>query len=308
MDIYDQTADYFVTLSAVQSWNEAQALFRHAASGKPDHWLLPIKACEAVGGFPEQAVPAMVAIACAHIGILLVDDMLDNDPRGEYHRIGAGEAANFASAFLSFGSQAILHSQASARTKLTTFQVFNQMIVTIAFGQHLDVQNPQDEDAYWRVVETKSSPFFGAAIYLGALFGGASERVAENLEEVGRLYGEMIQIHDDMHDAMETCVNPDWMQCRSPLPILFARLVDHPDRARFIELHENISEEGALQEAQEILIRCGAVSYCVDQLVRRHDQVQEILNEISLVKRDAVASLLDEVIAPVQKLFEACRL
>lgn len=306
MDIYDQTVDYFVTMSAAQSWNEAQALFCRAAAGKPDHWLLPIRACEAVGGFAEQAVPAMVATACAHIGILLVDDMLDDDPRGEYRRVGAAQAANLASAFLSYGSQVILCDQVQPMAKLTALQVFNEMIVNTAFGQYLDVQNLHDEEAYWRIVGTKSSPFFGAAIHLGALFGGASENVAKKLEEVGRLYGEMIQIHDDIHDTMETHANPDWIQGRSPLPILFARVVDHPDQARFIALYKNIADEGSLQEAQEILIRCGAVSYCVHQLVQRHEKVQRILNEIPLVQRDAVAVILDEVIAPVQMLIEAC--
>jgi hypothetical protein len=45
-------------------------------------WLLPLQACEAVGGTPEQAVPAATAVACSQIGIILIDDMLDLDPHG----------------------------------------------------------------------------------------------------------------------------------------------------------------------------------------------------------------------------------
>jgi geranylgeranyl diphosphate synthase type I len=307
MDIYDQITSYFSTLPAARSWSEAQRIFRQAASGKPDHWLLSLKACEAVGGTPEQAVPAILAIACAQIGILLVDDMLDDDPRGEYRRIGAAQAANLASVFLSAGSQAILYSQAAPATKLAALQAYHQMIVTTAFGQSLDVENPEDEEAYWRVVVTKSAPFFGAALYLGALLGGASEQVADPLEQVGGLYGEMIQIYDDIQDTLEIPANPDWRQGRSPLPILFARVVDHPDRAHFMELYQNISEEGALPEAQEILLRCGAMSYCVDQLVRRYARVQGILKGISLVKREAITALLEAVIAPVQNLLQACK-
>jgi len=306
MDMFDQIVNFFPMIPHIGEWQEAQNMFRHAASRKPDHWLMPVRACEAVGGSQEQAVPAVLAIACAHISILLVDDMLDDDPRGEYRRIGMPASSNMACAFQAAALQALAQCVKEPSARLAALTSFNEMFLSTAFGQFLDVQSPADEAAYWRTTQTKSSPFFGAALQAGALAGGGSLDAAERLKELGCLYGEMIQVHDDMHDTMETPANPDWSQGRSPLPILFAQLVDHPDRARFMELHKNISDEGALQEAQEILIRCGAVSYCVDQLIRRHEKAQGILNAISLVRRDAIASLLDEVIAPVQRLLESC--
>jgi geranylgeranyl pyrophosphate synthase len=178
------------------------------------------------------------------------------------------------------------------------------MFLTTALGQFWDVQPPADESAYWRIVRTKSSPFFGAALHLGALFGGASEGVAAKLERVGSLYGEMIQIHDDLSDTLASPAGPDWIEGRSPLPILFAESVDHPDRSRFLKLRQETADEGALREAQEILIRCGAVSYCVDQLLRRNQAAQEALREIALVRPGLIESLLEELVAPVWKLFD----
>ena len=60
----------------------------------------------------------------------------------------------------------------------------------------------------------------------------------------------------------------------------------------------------ALQEAQEILIRCGAISYCVDQLLRRHQAGQAILDETPLRNKAAVDSVIAAIISPVQRLFE----
>ncbi|MBI5841944.1 MAG: polyprenyl synthetase family protein [Chloroflexi bacterium] len=307
MNIYPSIVDYLLNMPVLGEWNDAKTILNRIASVQPRDWRLPLTACEAVGGSLEQGIPASASLACAQIGIILVDDMLDDDPRGEYRRIGAGQAANLASAFLSAGSQAILYSQAGPMIRLDALSSLNEMILAVALGQCLDVQNPQDEDAYWRVVENKSAPFFGTAIHLGALFGGASKIAGEKMEQVGRVYGEMIQIHDDLRDTMETPANPDWTQGRSPLPILFARLVDHPDRTRFMELYGNIADEGTLQEAQEILIRCGAVSYCVDQLMRRSQSAEKILRSIPLVRADLMESLLEAVIAPVRKLFDAVR-
>jgi geranylgeranyl pyrophosphate synthase len=243
-------------------------------------------------------------LACTQISIILVDDLLDNDPRGEFQKIGVGQTANLASSFLCAGQQAILRSQARREIKLNALQKLNEMMQTVSYGQYLDMLTTQDEDTYWKIVESKSGSFFGSAIYMGALFGGASARMAKALEDVGCIYGEMIQIHDDLHDTMERPANPDWTQKRSPLPILFARLVDHPDRDRFVTLCQNITAEGALEEAQEIMIRCGAVSYCVHQLMQKFDKSYEILADLPLKKSSILCSLLEEMVVPVQRLLD----
>jgi geranylgeranyl pyrophosphate synthase len=173
-----------------------------------------------------------------------------------------------------------------------------------AFGQQLDLQQAEDEETYWQLVQTKSSPFFSAAFYIGALVGGASEETACQFEELGRLYGEMIQIHDDLNDVMTTPADPDWLQGRSPLPILFAQVVAHPERERFVELRQIAAEPAALAEAQAILIRCGAVSYCVDQLIRRYHAAQGVLGGIRLVQDQELANLFESLVEPIWKLLE----
>ena len=304
MDYFSRIVQDFSVLPHVQAWEDAQRMFQYAASGKPNHWLLPNRSCEAVGGKSGQAVPAVMATACAHIAILLVDDMLDSDPRGEYHHIGAPATANLACAFQAAALQAIANIEKGTAAIIS----LNEMFLSTTFGQFLDVQTPGDESAYWRTTQIKSSPFFGAALQVGALAGGGTLETANQLKKVGCLYGEMIQIQDDMHDSMEIPANPDWVQGRSPLPILFASLVDHPEQKRFVELNGRITEPGALQEAQEILIRCGAISYCADRLIQKHQEAKEVLNKTPLTNPTPVSSLLEEVIAPVDNLLKACEL
>ncbi|HJR78517.1 MAG TPA: polyprenyl synthetase family protein [Anaerolineales bacterium] len=304
MDVYQSNIEYLSTFPIFEAWHDVETILRRAASTSPRDWRLPVVACEALGKLPEDAIPASAALACAQISIILVDDMLDEDPRGEYHRIGHGRAANLAAAFQAAGMDALIGSQASTQVKLEALKGLNQMLLRTAHGQDLDVQNPVDESSYWRVVKHKSAPFYGCGLHLGALFGEATIPAAKRLEHLGEIYGEMIQIHDDLNDTMAIPANADWLQGRTPLPILFAQIVDHPDRAKFMELYKNISSGNALQGAQDILIRCGALSYCVDQLLRRHQAAQEILNKTPLPNQEKVHSLLEEGIAPVQKLFE----
>ena len=140
MEVFDQIVDEFSSIPYLREWTEVQALFRRVASGKPRHWLLPLRACEAVGGSERQALPAVVAVACSHIGIVLVDDMLDSDPRGEHLRAGAPAVANMASALQSAALAAIGRCGLGTESKLAALAGVNEMFLSTTLGQHWDVQ------------------------------------------------------------------------------------------------------------------------------------------------------------------------
>jgi geranylgeranyl diphosphate synthase type I len=306
MDIYARIFDEFSEIPMIDSWAEARDLFQRVASGKPRHWLLPKYACEAVGGSVEQALPALVAVACSHIGIVLVDDMLDADPRGEHLRTGAPAAANMASALQSAALAAITRSRLAPESRLAALECVNEMFLATTLGQHWDIQPVADEDGYWRVAQAKSSPFFGAALQAGALMGGASAGLSGEVKRLGGLYGEMIQIHDDLSDTLEIPASTDWSGGRSPLPILFARVVNHPLRDRFVELYPKVgASPAALEEAQGILIECGAVSYCIYQLLGRYRAAMEKLSTLPLARSGALASIFEDAVAPARGIFEA---
>lgn len=295
--------DYLLGSSIVNGWPEMKNLLVKASSRKPRAWQLPVLACRAVGGRSEQAIPEAASIACLQISIILVDDMLDGDPRGVHHQLGAPAAANLAGAFQAAGLEAIALSRTNPVLQFASICNLNRMMLTTARGQTLDVEGVTDEDSYWRLVRTKSSPFFGSALHIGALAGGASTAIAFQIERFGYLYGEMIQIQDDLNDTMAVPANPDWLPGRSSLPILYAEIMDHATRERFLELKENITNPESLVEAQKILIRCGAVSYCIDQLLRRYKAAKRILESIAMPHRDELEGLLDGIRSPVDELF-----
>ena len=230
-----------------------KTILQRSASLRPRDWQLPVIACQAVGESAEKAVPAPAALACAQMTIILVDDMLDDDPRGEYHRIGSGRASHLAIAFQAAAMDALIKSSASSSVRLAALDSLTRMMLTTAGGQELDIQNPADEASYWHMVQTKSAPFYGCAVHLGTLLAEAEENVIKSLEQFGRLYREIIQIHDDLNDTLAMPANPDWLEKRKPLPVLFALTVEHLDRERFIELYEDVSRGNALQEAGDFV-------------------------------------------------------
>ncbi|MCP4139157.1 MAG: polyprenyl synthetase family protein [Chloroflexi bacterium] len=305
MDIYTHTLIFLLESSIGQSWPEMKLILERITEKKPREWQLPMLSCAAIGGTQARVIPASAAIASLQISIILIDDMLDADPRGEYHHIGKPATANLAAGFQALGLGAITRSKAPFENKLATLHNLNQMLLTTTLGQYLDAQNLNSEEDYWHLVRRKSSPFFGAALHAGALMGGGALYVAAQIKELGHIYGEMIQIHDDLNDAMAIPANPDWTLGRFTLPVLFAQTVEHPEKERFVELRKSISAPDALEEAQNILIRCGAVSYCIDQLIERYQRAMDLLSRISLKTSEPLERLFDDVIVPVTNLLDA---
>lgn len=304
MELYQEAITRLENQPQVQEWPEMAASLHRAGQRVPISCLLPRLTCQAFGGEEQLALPGIAAMTAAQISILLVDDMLDKDPRGEYHQIGAGRAANLAIAFASL-AVGVLQDAGAPRQPNLAAQAMLNMLSTVARGQDLDVQNHASEAAYWRVTHAKSAGYFGTAFYLGALHAGADPKEAEKLEQVGETYGEMMQIHDDLNDCLADEVGPDWLQGRYSLPILFAAIVDHPQRSRFLDLRRHISAPGALVEVQSILVECGAISYCVNELIQRHESARRQLASIRLKREEELTALLDEVMEPVESLFAA---
>ncbi len=309
MEIYHQLIARFSQIPSIKNWGELQGLFQRAAESKPKHWLLPWYACEAVGGNLQQAMPAILAVGCSHIAIVLVDDMLDEDERGEYRKVGKPAVANMASALqavaVSVVNRSAEYDSASSLCAGWTACV-NDMFLATAVGQYWDVNSMvKDEDDYWKIAQAKSSPFFGAAFQLGALMGGASLETSLQIKELGGVYGEMIQIHDDVDDALSSPAKPDWASNNTCLPILFASAVNHPQKSRFEKIRPNVRVNlKLLEEAQEILIQCGAISYCMYQLLGRYEIVEEKMSKINLRNKEALQKIFNEAIAPVRTLFE----
>jgi hypothetical protein len=114
---------------------------------------------------------------------------------------------------------------------------------------------------------------------------------------------EMIQIHDDLNDALAVPASPDWTLGRFSLLILFASTVDHPDKDEFLQLRKNISDQEALVQAQEILIRCGAISYCIHVLLERYKTAGQLLESAPVPNKEGLHSLLKSAVQPVLDLY-----
>ena len=295
---------HLLALPELAAWPEVAGFLSRPIQSRLD-WDLPVLACRAVGGQVEAAAPGAAAIACMQISIILVDDMLDKDPRGEHLHHGIGPTANLALALQAAAFCVIAQAVPDAERRAAINASLTGLALTTALGQHWDSQNLRGEENYWKVVRAKSTPFYGAALQVGALLGNASPEVASRLYDLGVLVGEVIQIRDDLFDAFQTPANPDWTQGRANLPVLYACTAHHPDRTRLEELMSLATDPERLREAQQILIGSGAVGYCAYHLVKRHRAAWRLLDSIPLADPSPMQDLLARQTQPVVKLLES---
>ncbi|GJM39897.1 MAG: hypothetical protein DHS20C20_01790 [Ardenticatenaceae bacterium] len=291
----------FLQQPEVVAWPAMQDVWHHYAQNS-NSWHLPELTCQAVGGDVQLVVPLITAFSCCYISIVLVDDILDDDPKGLYHQMGAGVAANLALAFQAVSYRIVQGMTGTAVTAMLAEMVY--LNLKTAQGQHLDVQQELSEAHYWETVAAKSMPFYGAGFYLGALGGGADTAVAHQLRHFGNLVGKLIQISDDLADVYQTPACPDWQRSGGNLAILYARLADHPDKAKFEGLLPKIHEPAALEEAQQILLRSGAASYCVYQLLQVAQEARTVLDACDLVHPRLLQQFLAERISHLFELLE----
>jgi geranylgeranyl diphosphate synthase, type I len=292
--LLDQLQAQMRTLPEAAGWPEMISVFDHAQDTPHPDWELPLRVCEAVGGDPALAVEGAAAVACLQISIILVDDMLDDDPRGIYHRLGHGQAANLALAFQAAAARFIENARVAAVQKAALQATLAKAALATAYGQWLDVQNLAGEESYWRVVRAKSTPFYGAAYQIGALLGKADTAVADQLYDLGVLIGEIIQIEDDLTDALKQPANADWQQGRNNLLILYARTADHAQRERFEALLPHVADVKRLEEAQQILAACGAVSYAAYHLIERYRAGRTLLANCALPDPAPISTILEQ--------------
>lgn len=267
-------------------------------------WDYPFASCQAVGGTKAAALHGAAAVFCSLLSIHLVDDMLDDEPHGEFRRLGAGQTANLALAFQAAGHHLLSDPALDQGVSAAAQKILAQMSLGTAYGQGLDVREAHSEDEYWRIVEAKTPPLFGAAFEIGALLGGAPAVTRERLKRIGQILGRFIQVSDDLSDALRTPAKVDWNKPSNNLAILYALTAHHPARERFRELAARSVDPEALHEAHRILLKSGAVSYCTFKMLEFSQQAQEILDSTPLHDREPVAKVLRLHLKPLHRLLE----
>ncbi|HEX6339683.1 family 2 encapsulin nanocompartment cargo protein polyprenyl transferase [Umezawaea sp.] len=177
-------------------------------TGRPGKAIRPalvVLAAKAVGGRPEAAVPAAVAVELVHNFSLLHDDVMDRD-RVRRHRptawtvFGEAPAILVGDALLALAPRAL--ARGSAPNAATAADWLTSAVLDLCEGQHADLAFETRADVGLdecvRMAADKTGALLGLSCALGGLVGGATPERAGRLRAFGRHLGLAYQLVDDL--------------------------------------------------------------------------------------------------------------
>lgn len=272
--------------------------------GKRARPVLALLGAETVGGKPERALSAGIAIELFQSAALIHDDIADEGElrRGEpclYKTEGIGVATNMGDLALTQVFEVVLaDEQLDDSLKI---KVLNQLVAMERHtleGQALDLGWARDER--WDVkpadclymVESKTAWYSVAEpLYMGALSAGAPESTCQGLSKAGLKAGIVFQIQDDLVNLLGEKDNPtpakdfrnDITEGKRTLAVVYA--LEHLDEAQRNELvgllSSKTTDEKELARAVELIEAGGGLDYCSDLIKQHYNSACEEINNLS---------------------------
>ncbi|MFH0904667.1 MAG: polyprenyl synthetase family protein, partial [Methanobacteriota archaeon] len=168
-------------------------------------------AAEAVGGKPENVMPAAVAIELVHNFTLIHDDIMDEADlrRGlttVHKKWGVPKAIIAGDALYSKAFEILSCTRSEPVRLVESLELMSKTCTDICEGQWMDMnlatRKDVKEEEYMRMVEKKTAVLFAASMKIGATLSGANNDTARALWDFGRMTGIGFQIYDDVIDLI----------------------------------------------------------------------------------------------------------
>ncbi len=289
---------------------------RAAVRGKRIRPYLAFLCAGLVGGSPRSVAPVAAAIELLHNFTLIHDDIQDRSPnrrhRATVWRIwGDAQAINVGDALFATAHRTMLRtstSDVSPQDLLHMLDEFNRVTVEIVRGQTMDLEFERTPDVtaadYLTMIRGKTAAIVRFAAWAGAVTGGASPDIANQLAGFGDALGLGFQVRDDVLGIWgarrETGKDQadDIRRRKKSLPILLLRdKLEETQLAAMSSIYEaeHIGEDGVLKMLEmldehqiEHLTNASVTSY--------HRQATETLNAIPGAHDGPARLALDELV------------
>ncbi|AEN12314.1 geranylgeranyl diphosphate synthase type I [Streptomyces sp. DvalAA-21] len=188
-------------------WQNADGTPASGQAGKAIRPALVLAAARALGGDPESALRAAVAVELVHNFTLLHDDVIDEDATRRHRPtawavFGVPDAVVTGDAVLALAQRLLAEdphpgsARASAR--------LSACVIELCAGQQADCALEEREpldvtlDECLTMATAKTGALLGCACALGALYAGADEPAVEAMDGFGREAGLAFQLIDDL--------------------------------------------------------------------------------------------------------------
>ncbi len=193
--------------------DELYQAMRHLldAGGKRLRPSALLLAAEAVGGKPENMLPAALAVEFVHNFTLIHDDIMDEADlrRGlptVHKKWGIPRAIIAGDALYSKAFEILSCTKSEPAQIVESIELLSKTSTDICEGQWMDmdfqIRKDVKEEEYMRMVEKKTAVLFAAAVKIGAILSGGNRDVSRALWDFGIKTGIGFQIYDDVIDLI----------------------------------------------------------------------------------------------------------
>lgn len=288
------------------------ARYHVLGGGKRVRPFMCMASCEAVGGSPEDAVGASVALELVHSFTLVHDDVMDRDEmrRGRetvFKKWGDAAAINLGDAIFSLAYEAMLGSSVEPGTKLNALKALTDAVLEVSEGQMMDISFERKDITlaqYEDMAMRKTGALFRGSTKIGVIVGGGSEEVAKALGDYGAEVGLAFQIWDDYIDfaSSETGKTFGSDIKRGKRTSVVCHALENSkaeDQKRLVEIlgNENTTDE-MVREAVELLERSGSIKYAKDRAVGLVNDAKKKLDVLEDSEaKDALLGFADFVVS-----------
>ncbi len=244
----------------------------------------------------ERGLPAALAIELFHNFTLAHDDIMDRASlrRGQptvHAKYGLPTGILTGDIALIY-TYTYLLKDLNPTLALTVLKTFNQTAIDVCRGQQLDMEFEQREhismEEYHQMILWKTAVLPAAALQIGALIGGASEKDAQTLHAFGLQLGLAFQLQDDWLDTYGKNaqtgkrIGGDILQRKKTALVIASLQAANGEQARELLqwLHaENLPDETKIAKVREAFTRLGAKKL-VREMQHTHTQ-----NALQLLKQ-----------------------
>ncbi|EDY48535.1 polyprenyl diphosphate synthase [Streptomyces clavuligerus] len=277
-------------------WEDADGAPTAGSAGKAIRPALVLAAARALGGDPERAVPAAVAVELAHNFSLLHDDVIDRDPTRRHRPtawtvFGTADAIIAGDALVSLALRILAEdghpASAAAAGRLSA------CMIELCAGQQADCafegRGPQ-EVTLAECVEmavAKTGALLGCSCALGALYADAGPGPTAALDAFGRQAGLAFQLIDDLigiwGDPGRTGkpAGADLVSHKKSLPVVAALMSGTPAGTELAELYRTPLTGDDVRRAADAVEAAGGRDWAQAEAAdRMADAVQELARAV----------------------------
>ncbi len=289
-------------------WSDEHGRPTEAQQGKALRPTLCLFACEAVGGNPEDAVPAAVAIEYVHNFSLIHDDIQDEDETRHgretlWHRWGKGKAivaGNTLRVVADSTLYELVDAGLSPALALEVTETLTGSYLEMIEGQYLDLEYEGRQDIgtnrYLEMISQKTGALFRCSVDLGARIGTDDDDTRSAFHEFGRQLGYVFQIRDDVlgvwgeEESTGKPVNADIRRRKNSFPVMYAMSQARGDDKRTLsgiygkEMDAEITET-EVEAVLAVMDRAGTREFAQNMAVQHRDAALDALTSVEMAPK-----------------------